>query len=237
MFPSRFAPLSIRATSSMRSAGSSLRIGGLRPPLLSRLFHQEVLVGKRCNLRQMRHAEHLLRPAQVAFSFCPTASAARPPMPISISSKTSVRGSSVLRFPFPARAAPSSTLTFSASRHAAHLAARGDLIQRLQRLAGIGRNPALRLRPIRAPSSAASSFCGVDLHGKARLHRQIVDLPLRQLCQLLRRGGACRRQRSASPRYPAAACASCFRSSASSASRFSISFSLPRPPARRRSPR
>ncbi len=48
------------------------------------------------------------------FSFCPTASAARPPMPISISSNTSVRGSAVL-LRFAAAAAPSSTLTFSAS--------------------------------------------------------------------------------------------------------------------------
>jgi hypothetical protein len=54
------------------------------------LFHYKVLVGERRNLGQVGDAQNLLAAAS-DLSFCPTASAARPPMPMSISSKTRVR--------------------------------------------------------------------------------------------------------------------------------------------------
>ena len=63
----------------------------LRAAVFLALLHGQMLIGEGCNLRQVGDAEDLLRAAS-ALSFWPTASAARPPMPMSISSKTSVRG-------------------------------------------------------------------------------------------------------------------------------------------------
>ena len=56
-------------------------------------FHQQVTVGKTRDLRLVRDAENLIGFASF-LSFAPTASLTRPPMPVSISSKTMVRGNS-----------------------------------------------------------------------------------------------------------------------------------------------
>ena len=75
------------------------------------LLDQVVMVGEGGDLRQMGDAKDLVRCGTGSLSFLPTASAARPPIPVSISSKTRVRCAPELRF-LPEAA---STLAFSAS--------------------------------------------------------------------------------------------------------------------------
>ena len=90
---------------------------GMRAAILLALFDGEVLIGEGRNLREVGDAEDLLGAGE-SLSLWPTASAARPPIPMSISSKTRVRGvvfffdlvESDLEWE------PSSTATFSARR-------------------------------------------------------------------------------------------------------------------------
>jgi len=79
----------------------------LGAPIGLALVDEKVLIGKRRNLRKMGHAQTCWPLAQ-RLQLLAYASAARPPMPISISSNTSVRGVGNFFFGL---TAPSSTLT------------------------------------------------------------------------------------------------------------------------------
>ncbi len=92
-----------------------------------RFLRLEVPVRRARDLRHVRHAEDLVLPAASARSFWPTTSATRPPMPASTSSKTSVR---------PRRPRPAETVRI-ASWSPRELAARGDPLERLLRLARV----------------------------------------------------------------------------------------------------
>ena len=85
------APLSMRATSSVRSSPDDGADRGSSAATALFLLDHVVMIGEGGDLREVSHAEHLVGSRASAFSFLPTASAARPPMPVSISSKTMVR--------------------------------------------------------------------------------------------------------------------------------------------------
>ena len=120
-----------------------VRICVLVRPCGFALFDDEMLVGEGRDLRQDASRTAPAGRGASAFSLWPTASAARPPMPMSISSKTSVRGVGFL--PGLGRVLFDGDL--QRQHHAAHLAARGDLSQRLQRLAGVGGDAVFHLVP------------------------------------------------------------------------------------------
>jgi hypothetical protein len=124
-----------------------------------------MLVGEGGDLRQwvtQSTCWALLR----ALSFWPTASAARPPMPMSISSKTSVRGVADFFFGL---AAPSSTLTFRASM--TRLISPPEAIS----CSGLSGSPGLvamrySTRPSRRRSTADSFSLNVGVTATSNLH-------------------------------------------------------------------
>ena len=110
---------------------------------------------------------------------------------MSISSKTSVRGTGVLRRVFPALARSLLHAHLERQHHPRQLAAGSDLLQRLQGLPRIGRDSAIdQVPPV--PSPVAFLFLRRDLHRKPRLHRQIVDVRFGKLFQLRGRSRALR---------------------------------------------
>ena len=116
-------------------------------------------------------------------------------MPMSISSKTRVRGVGISsgfgRGFF--------DCYFQRQHYAAHFAARGDFVQRLHRLAGVGGDAVFHLVPaVRGPRRLCLAVRDRNL--ETHLHRQRIDLGLGQFGQL-GRGGLPLRQISA-----AAAC-------------------------------
>ncbi len=134
-------------------------------------------------------------PLESVFSFLPTASAARPPMPISISSKTSVRGSnapssSVRRpLPQPPPPSPSAPASPATSHRPKQSPPAASAAHRHSSQSGT------RSGPTHAPSNSPYSCSGVTSTLNFTLHRQIVDLRRRQLLQPSAASLRARRQR------------------------------------------
>jgi hypothetical protein len=117
------------------------------------LFNDEMLVAKAAIWGRWV-TQRTCWPRLRALSFCPTASAARPPMPMSISSKTRVRGVGVLvlgltAFFFDA--------DFQGQHDAGHFAAGGDFVEGLEGLAGVGGDAVFDFVP--AVGGPVRGFC------------------------------------------------------------------------------
>jgi hypothetical protein len=108
------------------------------------------MIGESGHLRQMRDAQHLVRTGKPSSDFRPTASATPPPMPLSISSNTSVRCT-----PLAPPACRLSEPFSERQRDARKLAARRHFIERTRLFARIGRDQ--KLHAIRAFSDQLAS--------------------------------------------------------------------------------
>ena len=108
-------------------------------------------------------------------------------MPISISSNTSVRGSASSKVRRAASAAPSSTDTFSASitRDSSHHPMQSPSAASSAHPGFVAIRHSTRSHPTAVHASTSSR--DVTFYLKPRLHRQLIDLPLRHLRQRLRR--------------------------------------------------
>jgi hypothetical protein len=193
-----FTPPSMRAISPMRPSRSSTATADVVLPSRVFLGDGPLPVGLRRHLRQMGDAQHLaLLPS--CLSRRPTISATRPPMPTSTSSKISV--------PAPCLAGDD----LDGQADARQLAARGNLGQRPQGLAGIcadaeldafQRRPGGAVRPVsrarpRTGRPAMASSCMPAVTALPRAPWPPCAQPCRQLLRLLAIGLPRLRSRSA----------------------------------------
>ena len=176
---------------------------GPSPPILARLLNQEMLVGKGRDLRQVRNAHHLLPLGQrlQLSSHRLRRPASNPDIDL-VEHQHSRRWECPRLFiahllsPAPAPCPGHKALLhrhFQRQHHPAHLPTRRNLLERLQRLARVGRDQALDpVPPVRRPVRQLP--LRRHRHSELHLHCQIVDLRRRQLLQPRRRRAPCRRQ-------------------------------------------